>query len=40
MGEIGFSQPLPEPAHIIVYGELDGMIEIDRSRQIITDFTT
>ena len=38
--EIGFSQPLPEPAHIIVYGELDGMIEIDRSRQIITDFTT
>ena len=38
--EIGFSKALPEPAHIIVYGEVDGVIEIDRSRQVITDFTT
>ena len=38
--EINFAKPLPQPAHIIVYGELDGVIEIDRSRQVITDFTT
>ena len=36
--EVGFAKPLQEPIHAIVYGELDGMIEIDRARQVITDF--
>ena len=36
--EVGFAKPLPDPVHIIVYGELDGTIEIDRARQVITDF--
>ena len=36
--EVTFAKPLPEPVHIIVYGEQDGMIEIDRARQVITDF--
>ena len=36
--EVGFAKPLEEPIHVIAYGELDGMIEIDRARQVITDF--
>ena len=38
--EVGFGFPLPYPVHVIVYGELDGMIEIDRARQVITDFAS
>ena len=37
--ELGFGKPLPEPVHIVVLGELDGMIEVDRSRQVLTDYT-
>ena len=37
--EIGFSKPLNDPAHIIIFGEQDSLIEIDKSRQVITDFT-
>ena len=37
--EIKFGTPLPHPATVIVYGELDAMIQIDRSRQVLTDFT-
>ena len=37
--ELGFAKPLPEPVHIVVLGELDGMIEVDRSRQVLTDYT-
>ena len=36
--EVGFAKPLEEPVHVVAYGELDGMIEIDRARQVITDF--
>ena len=38
--EISFSKPLPDPIHVIVLGELDGMIEIDKSRRVLTDFTS
>ena len=38
--ELKFSQPLPQPIHVLVYGELDTVIEIDRSRQVLTDFST
>lgn len=37
--ELKFSEALDEPVMVIVYAEMDGMIEIDRSRQILTDFT-
>lgn len=37
--EIGFSKPLPNPVHILTYGQFDGMIEIDKARQVLTDFT-
>ena len=36
--EVGFAKPLENPIHVIAYGELDGMIEIDRARHVITDF--
>ena len=36
--EIGFKKPLPEPIHIICLGESDGMIQIDKARQVLTDF--
>lgn len=34
-----FSAALTGPVHVIVYAELDSILEIDRSRQILTDFT-
>lgn len=37
--ELKFSDTLPNPVHVIVFGELDSMIEIDRSRQVLTDFS-
>ena len=37
--EIGFGEPLPNPVHILTYGQFDGIIEIDESRQVLTDFT-
>ncbi len=38
--ELKFEAELPNPVHVIVYGMLDGMIEIDKSRQVIADFAT
>ena len=38
--ELKFSQALAQPVHVLVNGELDSMIEIDRSRQVLTDFST
>ena len=38
--EIGFGEPLPNPVHILTYGQFDGILEIDESRQVLTDFTT
>ncbi|XP_025116122.1 uncharacterized protein F54H12.2-like [Pomacea canaliculata] len=37
--ELKFSDPLANPVHVIVFGELDSMIGIDRSRQVLTDFS-
>ena len=37
--EIGFSKPLEKPIHVLTYGQFDGMIEIDKARQVLTDFT-
>ena len=38
--ELKFSQPLANPLHVLVYGAQDSMIKIDRSRQVLTDFST
>ena len=38
--ELRFSQALPRPVNVLCLGVLDSMIEIDKSRQVITDFTT
>ena len=38
--ELKFSQALNEPVHVIVNAELDSMIEIERSRQVLTDCST
>ncbi|GFR61129.1 hypothetical protein ElyMa_001838200 [Elysia marginata] len=37
--ELKFSEALAQPIHVIIYGEADSIIEIDKSRQILTDFT-
>lgn len=36
--ELKFETELLQPVHVLVYGTLDSMIEIDRSRQVIADF--
>ena len=36
--ELTFAQALDRPLQCLVYGELDSVLEIDRSRQILTDF--
>lgn len=38
--ELKFGKALTAPIHVIVYGELDSIIEINNSRQILTDFTS
>lgn len=38
--ELKLERALAHPIHVLVYGELDGMIEIDRSRQVLTDFSS
>eukprot|EP00745_Piridium_sociabile_P016480 TRINITY_DN24483_c1_g2_i1.p1 TRINITY_DN24483_c1_g2~~TRINITY_DN24483_c1_g2_i1.p1 ORF type:complete len:437 (+),score=66.11 TRINITY_DN24483_c1_g2_i1:2267-3577(+) len=35
--EMKFSEALPHSVHVLVYGELDQMVEIDRARQILKD---
>ena len=37
--ELKFAKALTAPIHVIVYGELDSIIEINNSRQVLTDFT-
>ncbi|KAL8579092.1 hypothetical protein ACOMHN_036031 [Nucella lapillus] len=37
--ELKFAKALPNPVVVLVYGELDGLIEVDKSRQVLTDFT-
>ena len=36
--ELKFSAALDQPVVVLVYAELDGVIEIDRTRQVLTDF--
>lgn len=38
--EVKFNKALTSGAHALVYGELDSLLEIDRSRQILTDFSS
>lgn len=38
--ELKFAAELAAPVHVLVYGVLDSMIEIDKSRQVIADFAT
>lgn len=38
--ELKFAQALTAPATVIVYGELDSVVEIDKSRQVLTDFSS
>ncbi|GFN94032.1 hypothetical protein PoB_002053800 [Plakobranchus ocellatus] len=37
--EARISQALQQPIHVIVYAERDGLIEIHRSREVLSDFT-
>ncbi|KAL8589477.1 hypothetical protein ACOMHN_061688 [Nucella lapillus] len=36
--ELKFAKALPNPVVVLVYGELDGLIEVYKSRQVLTDF--
>lgn len=38
--ELKFAEALPHPIHVVVYGELDSLLEIDRNRQILADFAS
>ena len=37
--ELKFTQPLPRSVTVVVWAEMDSMIEIDRTRQVLTDFS-
>ena len=37
--ELKFANPVKRPIHCMVYGELDSIIEITNSREVITDYT-
>jgi hypothetical protein len=37
--ELKFRTALTSPIYVVVYAELDGVIEIDRSRQVLSDFS-
>lgn len=37
--EMKFAQALTQPLQVLVYAELDSVLEIDRSRQVLTDYT-
>ncbi|KAL8565345.1 hypothetical protein ACOMHN_029040 [Nucella lapillus] len=36
--ELKFAKALPNPVVVLIYGELDGLIEVNKSRQVLTDF--
>ena len=36
--EMHFDQPLPQTVNIVVYGEFETVLEIDRSRNVIYDY--
>lgn len=37
--ELKFSDPLSSSIHVLVYGELDSLIEIDKTRSVVTDYS-
>ncbi|KAL8615446.1 hypothetical protein ACOMHN_036266 [Nucella lapillus] len=37
--ELKFAKALPNPVVVLIYGELDGLIEVNKSRQVLTNFT-
>ena len=37
--ELKFKEALDKPIHVIVYGDADSVLEIDKSRKSLTDFT-
>ena len=37
--ELKFNKPLSESIHVLVYGEIDSLIEINKNREVITDYT-
>jgi len=37
--ELKFSAPLPHSVTVVVWAEMDSIIEIDRTRQVLTDFS-
>ena len=38
--ELKFDQALTQSVHVVVYAELDSMIEITKGREVVTDYTT
>ena len=38
-GAVQFDEALTEAVHVLVYAELDSMIEITKGREIVTDYT-
>ena len=38
--ELQFAKPLTKTINVIIYGELDNIIEIDRSRNVVFDYTS
>ncbi|KAL8571372.1 hypothetical protein ACOMHN_038155 [Nucella lapillus] len=36
--ELKFAKALPNPVVVLIYGELDGLIEVNKSRQVLTNF--
>ena len=37
--ELKFAEPLSSSLHVLVYGELDSLIEIDKTRTVTTDYS-
>ena len=35
-----FRQPLPSVTNVVVYAEFENLVEIDRNRQVICDYST
>jgi len=37
--ELKFKEPIAQPLIVVCYGETDNLVEVDRSRQVLVDFT-
>ena len=38
--EVHFAKQLPQPINVVVYAEFDNLIQIDRARNVVTDFAS